>query len=438
MKKSLLGSTAIVGASLLLAAPAVAQGPEVSLNGYIKFEVWFDDQDTAFDDAQDYHFEVDDAEVRFVAKATADNGLTYGLKLEIDVDAGTVTDEARLQFSGAWGTLQLGDEDGAEDAMIYGGESVLSGQGGFDGGLGSSGFDFLGVPFASPDIIGNTGDATKVSYFTPRFGGLQLGVSYTPDSGHSLSSSKDDDDEDQDVDLEGTAHVLSSSADITDELTSSSYDPTSSNTEDSVELGANFVRSFNGFDIALAGVVVWADAEDEEVFSVHTIDGSVHTVSVEDVFSWAAGGTLGFGGFSVGGGYGDSGDSLSLSHEPTSGVDADGEFWDVAAGYSSGPFSVSVGYFESESEGWLWKSGQTDGGPHDDDAFWYSHESEVEILSVGGAWTLAPGLKVYAEWDSIDVERTYTFRAGGGSGTDMPSDEEHDGDVFMIGAQVTF
>ena len=77
MKKSLLGSTAIVGASLLLAGPAVAQGPEVSLDGYLAFEVWFDDQDTAFDDAQDYYFRVDDAEIRFNAKATADNGLTW-------------------------------------------------------------------------------------------------------------------------------------------------------------------------------------------------------------------------------------------------------------------------------------------------------------------------------------------------------------------------
>ena len=64
MKKSLLGSTAIVGASLLLAAPVVAQGPEISLNGYLKFEVWYDDNDRdGSDTSQDYHFEVDDADL---------------------------------------------------------------------------------------------------------------------------------------------------------------------------------------------------------------------------------------------------------------------------------------------------------------------------------------------------------------------------------------
>ena len=42
MKKNLLGSTAIIGASLLMPAPVAAQGPDLSISGHVKFEMWFD------------------------------------------------------------------------------------------------------------------------------------------------------------------------------------------------------------------------------------------------------------------------------------------------------------------------------------------------------------------------------------------------------------
>ncbi|MCH8135941.1 MAG: hypothetical protein IIB77_08195, partial [Proteobacteria bacterium] len=48
----------------------------------------------------------------------------------------SLADEARIQLSGNWGTLQLGDEDGAEDSMNYGGENLMGATGGFDGDIG--------------------------------------------------------------------------------------------------------------------------------------------------------------------------------------------------------------------------------------------------------------------------------------------------------------
>ena len=99
-----------------------------------------------------------------------------------------------IRFSGDWGILDLGDEDGAEDNMAYGGENVAClGECGYDGGAGSV-FNFMGARKKSPDLSlggGDTGDASKITYYTPRTSGFRLGVSYTPDSGSNLASNVD-------------------------------------------------------------------------------------------------------------------------------------------------------------------------------------------------------------------------------------------------------
>ena len=83
--------------------------------------------------------------------------------------------------------------------MMVGGYSLLTAGFGYDGGYTSAvnrgGVGFTGV-FAS--LVGDTGDATKVSYYTPRTSGLQLGVSWTPDSGSTLDESLADNDGDVD------------------------------------------------------------------------------------------------------------------------------------------------------------------------------------------------------------------------------------------------
>ncbi|MBE9557211.1 MAG: porin, partial [Proteobacteria bacterium] len=56
---------------------------------------------------------MDEAELQLDVTGTADNGLNYGFKIELNADTtdNTVADEARLQLSGGWGALQMGDED---------------------------------------------------------------------------------------------------------------------------------------------------------------------------------------------------------------------------------------------------------------------------------------------------------------------------------------
>ena len=72
----------------------------------------------------------------------------------------------------------------------------------------------------------------------------------------------------------------------------------------------------------------------------------------------------------------------------------------------------------------------------------FSHETEIDIYTVGAEYVLAPGLKFYTEYDHIEVDRVFQGvafdNAGDGQTLTAPPDEENVGDVFMLGAQVSF
>jgi predicted porin len=96
-----------------------------------------------------------------------------------------------------------------------------------------------------------------VTYYTPRFSGFQFGGSYRPNTSE---------------DSNAPAARDSNSGNITDIFAG----------------GVNYVQSFDGFDVALAGGAGRATAH---------IDGA------DDPVSWSLGANLGFGGFTLGGSF---------------------------------------------------------------------------------------------------------------------------------------
>ena len=221
-KKVLLGSTAIVGAGMLLTAnPAHAQ-LEVTLSGYTEFGVILAEDDAINPGVgpgtgdRGYDFFMDN-EVFVVAEGTDDaTGIIYGSRAEIEVSSGSVgdnvfADEVLLFFSGAFGRFELGRDDGAADVMMLGAASVAAGTGGIDGDL--------PINLTGENIF-DSGDAEKITYFTPRGAGFQVGASYNPDSGEDA-----EDDAVDDIDA-----------------------------EDVIEAGVKFVGEFAGLDVGDAGV----------------------------------------------------------------------------------------------------------------------------------------------------------------------------------------
>ncbi len=371
MKKGLLGSTALVAATALtVGAAQAAEAPTWKLSGNMNFQFYYADRDSftavafgtttgtlgapVFNTTEtvptnDLYFGVDEAELQLNVSGTTDGGLDYGFKIELNANTSDslAADEARISLGGSWGTVHLGDEDGVEDIMSFGGETILGATGGWDG----DGDDVtLVAGLVYPTIVGDTSDDTKITYYSPRFSGFQLGASWTPTDAGGDRTPFDD-----------------------------------SEFQNSLSFAANYDNTFGGSTrLRLSGVYTMASYE-----------GRLQ--AVEDIGAYSLGGILGFGGFSIGANWTDNSDSGT---DPT--ADEDWSYWNVAAGWESGPFYLSAGYIAH-----TYSTGPVDFEP----AAW----------SLTADYTVAPGLNTYIEWTGYDAD---TANA--------------DANVFIIGAAVSF
>jgi hypothetical protein len=417
MKKGLLGSTALIGASALIAGTAgAAEAPTWKLTGNANFQFYYVDGDAgaittgstftsngttwtfmsgpafitaAAADTQDHdwYFGVDESELQLNVSGTADNGLNYGFKIELNANTtdGSAADEVRIQFKGGWGTLQMGDEDGAEDTMNYGGENLMGGPGGFDGDYDDVLFRATGSAFISntggisfsasvgslaapsfPTIAGDTSDHTKITYYSPRFSGFQVGASLTPTSGQDGDEFKVD-----------------------------------SSFENHYGLGANYDNSFGGVRVRASAVYSGASST---------------SAGIEDISAWSVGGILGFGPVSVAANYTDNDDSGEIVGSQTT-----SSYWNVAASFETGPLYLAAGYMDSTREF---------GGRFGDSTF--------TMFSLTADYSVAPGLGVYAELDFVEDE---LLGGGGrlapalvGSGVSFTNDTT----IFIAGVNVSF
>ncbi len=177
-KNFLLGTSALATAVLIgSAAQAGTVGSKdalsVTLGGELRFYMGMADQDVSAGRGRGYSFNVDESEIHIGASNTAENGLTYGVNVELNAGAadGSAADEAYAFIdSDVWGRIEMGDNDDATDRMYVESDDALVGSGGPDGDAGDF-FNFGGAIGATGNTI--TGDATKLIYFTPRFGGFQ-------------------------------------------------------------------------------------------------------------------------------------------------------------------------------------------------------------------------------------------------------------------------
>src|SRR3546814_7909296 len=84
MKNLLMASSAIVGATALVASPAAAQ--ELELSGFQQFLVSGGDAD--FDDSDRGFAFSTNTELHVNGSIMADNGVTFGFRVEIEADGG--------------------------------------------------------------------------------------------------------------------------------------------------------------------------------------------------------------------------------------------------------------------------------------------------------------------------------------------------------------
>ncbi len=189
MKRILLGSASVLGAGLMAAPAVAADGVKLSVGGFFReaYMVVIDDDDTfdfGKDRAADGFF--NDAEIHFTGSTVLDNGLEVGARVELEGETdGDQIDEAWVWFAGGFGEVRIGSEDDAlANTCIVpaGGTTNFSAFSPNQWGANSAVGDIFGA-FGSNSVctgVDNQGDAQKIVYISPNFGGFQVTASYTP------------------------------------------------------------------------------------------------------------------------------------------------------------------------------------------------------------------------------------------------------------------
>ena len=307
MKKILLGSTAIVAAGMIASVPSAEAASKMKLKvgGYMEQWVGF----TSGDDGvgQDYSgfSTVSDGEIHFKGKTKLDNGITIGVNVQLEAQqGGDQIDEQYMTVSGGFGQIIIGDENSAMYKMHYAPS---------DFGIGTNSGDVTSwnkpvsdaegdsiamgghyrAPFGATYIEPNAvNDSAKISYFTPRVSGFQLGLSYAPDGSQDNNGLPNRD------------------------TTNTDY----------IMVGANFVQKMGGMSVGISG-------------GYGTVtDAAAGGVEPE---ATSFGIKMGMGGVSAGVSYANYSDHGN----------ADAEGINAGIAYSSGPMGVSVNYYHGEKDG---------------------------------------------------------------------------------------
>jgi len=360
MKKVLLGTSALALAGAF-ASPAASAEWNVRVGGYMEQYVAFATSDLKGDftfpgggaNPNGDYDGIDskqDAEIFFAPSITLDNGIKIGANVQLEaLQNGDQIDEAYMFIKGSFGEILLGSENSAGYKMTYGAPDVT-----FvnvnSGSLGSF------IPYSGPetgaDIFrgtlgstflenGRNNDAHRFTYFTPRFSGFQVGVSYARDG-----------NQDSNGQLDGNVGL-----------------------RDIFDVGANYVNSFGDFDIAVSGR--WGTADDHS--------GSDATV-------WSAGLNLGFSGVTIGGSYAEQNNAGTM----------DGEVYDVGISYETGPWGFSATYMRGENKN---NECYVGGGGFDIcSAFGASNEETLKQYLVGISYAMAKGVKLSAFGAYVDFE----------------------------------
>ncbi len=367
MKKQLLCTSAIA-LGVAAAAPASAQDWDVSWGGFMNAHVAFVDHGgntgtSDFDGLKTFTT----GEIIFTPSITADNGLTFGANVQFEAqngggrnldpgpgDATTISDtridETYVFISGdSFGRLMIGAENSAGYIMSTGAPSV--------GGIGVNSpsisaflplsgvvpFNFRQAGVSSFTEVAGNNDINRITYITPRFNGLQFGVSYAPNNNGGQGAAG--------------GFGATNSGQIADNSTAT--------LEDIWDIGVNYSQTFGTTSVAA---------------SARYGEGSGVVAGSGDADVWAVGLNIGFGDFAVGGSYAENDNGNG-----TFGSDQEG--WSLGASYDMlGPWAFSFDTYQGTVDG------AGTGGA----------DAEYQAYQLAGSRELAPGVAwdiylVYAE-----------------------------------------
>ena len=410
MKKQLLSTSALVAAGMIAAsgtasaqtAPA-SQPIQVTVGGYMQQSLQYADQDnrvstqaantgsTITGKVHNMNV-VNDAEIWFQGKTTLANGISVALRVELEgFTSNDTIDESFMAIEGAFGRIEIGSTDHAAMKTKIGAPDLANRGPGFSNQATMIGNTMQNPtkssgangPFGSSWLRFMDNDSERISYYTPRFEGFQLGLSYTPE----ISEDRGD--------------VVK-------------YE--SNNYKNSFSAGLNFTRSFGAIDTAAYAGYITHDSPD-----------FANGATKKDPKAYGVGAQVAYAGFRLGGSYSKFKDGYVLvgqnvanatqvSGTGSTGVTDnvnDGRAFDVGLTYTFGPAEVGVTYFQGKNKASTANSG----------------DDKAKIFSVTGRYTLGPGVQLLATGFHAKI-------SGEGTTTSNGADTDNNKATGLVGGVV--
>ncbi len=344
MKKILIATTALAAFGAMASGAQAAQPLKVGVSGFMEQWIGYADNDNfrtgrpataATGAAGTERNEVDvqsDTEVHFTGSTKLDNGLTVGVTVEFAGNGTDRVDEQFLTVSGSFGQIKLGQEDNV-GALIHNASPDV-GIGLQDGDVSKWISPANVIGGAMSTFAGDDTDAEKIVYVSPSFMGLAFGASYTPD-----------------IRSAGDTTIAAAGQDLW-------------------VAGFAYANEFSGVKVSADVGAGWANGIDQ-------------AAAANTGFTVYQGGlNVSYAGFTVGGSY------MNRKYEntrlaATAFADAgDGYAWDAGVSYATGPYAVSLSYFQSSYEGAV---GANNG-----------NEDEIQSWMLSGKYTMGPGIDARA------------------------------------------
>ncbi|MFD0859062.1 porin [Roseovarius aquimarinus] len=393
-KNYLLGTSALaLGA--VISAPVSAQEWNVPFTGFMSQHVGYADLSGSAlaaggdFDGVDIH---SSTEIIFTPSITLDNGLTFGVNASLEGEnTGQEIDESYFSISGdTLGKVVIGSENPAGYTMMVSAPIVtamyinspsistfIPFSAAYPGG-------FLQAGLTSFTEVAGNDDVQRLSYYTPSFNGLTLGISYAPTGMNNVANSFGVDKN----------TVLS----------------------DIFDIGANYTQTFGSTSVSLAaryGVGSVASIIPAVAASAGPdgLDGTADDIAATaaalnpdgDPETWGIGAQIGFGDFMVGGSYAENDNGGALGAGDSSG-------WNFGATYDA------PGAWSFEVVAYL---GETDIG---------ATNAEYNAYRIGASRDLGPGV----DWDIYVVQLDADDGVPGAAGLDV------EGTVLGTGINLSF
>ena len=390
MRKLLYGTSALVAAGLLQADPAFAQAKEspVTLTVGGRFHAFY-----AYQDAKESqlpnsirdHGLLREAEILFRGRTALNNGLRVGVHVGLEAETcADQIDESYIWFEhDSFGRAEIGSTDQVGWKMFYGAPNAIpnfsTAQINMRGYNVGGGINALA---GSPQALLNLGnDDEHLSYFTPRFFGFQVGVSYTPELCEEVT----------------TNPTCTGGVGLPNNKNAGQQG-------DVWEIAANFVQKFGDFNVGVYGAYNRGDLEAQ----------TAAAPAGKDQVQWGLGANVGFYGFTVGAHY--KADNQGIRN---------GNYDSYGAGvsYAWDAFKVGVEYgFVSARDS--------------NAAFGVIAKDEVWNLSAGVQWSgLGPGMNIWGGAMWFD-QRNGNPELGGCLGTCKK--DSSDGLLLVVGTTITY